>query len=277
MIEIRPMIEIQPMIEIRGLAKRYGAVEVLRGIDLAVRRGEILGVIGPSGSGKSTLLRCINLLEAFEEGEITLAGEPVRVHASEQSQSRLRAKVGMVFQNFNLFPHMTVLGNIIEGPTQVLGLPKAQAVDEAEILLRKVGLLDKSGAYPSTLSGGQQQRVAIARALAMKPLVMLFDEPTSALDPELVGEVLDVMQALVEDGMTMVIATHEMAFIREIAHSVAFIDDGRVVEIGPPETIFGHPSKPRTIEFLRRVRVLARPGGTNATGGTNPAGRTNAG
>ncbi len=272
-----PPVVMQPMIEIRGLAKRYGAVEVLRGIDLAVRRGEILGIIGPSGSGKSTLLRCINLLEEFEAGEITLAGEPVRVHVSEQSQSRLRAKVGMVFQNFNLFPHMTVLGNIIEGPTQVLRLPKAQAVDEAEILLRKVGLLDKSSAYPSTLSGGQQQRAAIARALAMKPLVMLFDEPTSSLDPELVGEVLDVMQALIEDGMTMVIATHEMAFIREIAHSVAFIDDGRVVEIGPPETIFGHPSRRRTIEFLRRVRVLPRPGGTNATGGTNPAGRTNAG
>ncbi len=252
------------MISVRNLAKRFGDNQVLRGIDLDVQKGEIVGIIGPSGSGKSTMLRCLNFLEQYEGGEIQFDGATVgyrdgpngkRIGDSEAKLRMLRAQIGMVFQNFNLFPHMTVLGNVIEGPVVVKGQPKAQATTEALALLERVGLADKANAYPSTLSGGQQQRVGIARSLAMKPKAMLFDEPTSSLDPELVGEVLDVMQSLAEAGMTMLIATHEMAFIQEIAHRVVFIDGGKVVEQGPPAQIFAQPTHPRTIDFLKRVRV----------------------
>ena len=256
------------MISIRNLTKRYGANEVLRGVSFDVRRGEIVGIIGPSGSGKSTLLRCINFLEEYEGGEIHVDGRLVgyretrdgrRARDTPGNLDALRTAIGMVFQNFNLFPHMTALENIIEGPTVVKRVRPAEARAEACALLDRVGLADKAHAYPSTLSGGQQQRAAIARALAMKPKVMLFDEPTSSLDPELVGEVLDVMKALARDGMTMLIATHEMAFIREIAHRIVFIDGGVVVESDTPEKIFHAPSQPRTADFLRRVRAAPAP------------------
>ena len=258
------------MISIRNLAKRYGANEVLRGVSFDVERGEIVGIIGPSGSGKSTLLRCINFLEEYEGGEVRFEGKLVgyrempgsgRTRDTQANLNALRTAIGMVFQNFNLFPHMTALENVIEGPTVVKHIARTDARTDARVLLDRVGLADKADAYPSTLSGGQQQRAAIARALAMKPKVMLFDEPTSSLDPELVGEVLDVMKALARDGMTMLIATHEMAFIREIAHRIVFIDGGVVVEIGAPTSIFQAPSQPRTADFLRRVRATAAPAG----------------
>ena len=253
---------VAPMISICNLRKSYGENHVLRGINFDVAKGEIVGIIGPSGSGKSTMLRCINFLDEYEDGEIRFEGKLVgyretnggaRIKDAPGNLVKLRAEIGMVFQNYNLFPHMTVLENLIEGPTIVKRIPAPEACSEAMALLERVGLSDKAGAYPRTLSGGQQQRAAIARALAMKPKAMLFDEPTSSLDPELVGEVLDVMRALARDGMTMLIATHEMAFIREISHRIVFIDGGVVVEAGAPQDIFRSPKQPRTADFLRRV------------------------
>ena len=249
-----------PIIRVKGLHKRFGTLEVLRGIDLEIAEGEVLVVIGPSGSGKSTLLRCLNFLEQYDEGEIFFLDQLVgyrpggkRVLDSPRHINKVRAQMGMVFQSFNLFPHMSVLDNVIEGPTIVLKEPRAEAIGRAEKLIKRVGLSDKLHIYPSKLSGGQQQRAAIARALAMRPKAMLFDEPTSALDPELVGEVLEVMKSLAADGMTMVVVTHEMAFAREVADRVVMIDGGKIVEIGPPEQIFNSPGHPRTIDFLRRV------------------------
>ncbi|HEY0182047.1 MAG TPA: amino acid ABC transporter ATP-binding protein [Rhodopila sp.] len=250
------------MIEVRGLHKSFGTAHVLRGVDLSVAAGEVLAVIGPSGSGKSTLLRCLNFLEEYDQGEVRFEDRLVgyrsihgadRRRDTEASIAVMRARLGMVFQGFNLFPHKTVLQNVIEGPVVVQRRPRAEAADQARALLQKVGLADKADAYPDRLSGGQQQRAAIARALAMQPRAMLFDEPTSALDPELVGEVLEVMQDLAADGMTMVVVTHEMGFAREVADRVLVMDQGRVLEEGPPETIFGHPREARTAEFLRRV------------------------
>ncbi|MBM3952799.1 MAG: amino acid ABC transporter ATP-binding protein [Rhodospirillales bacterium] len=253
------------MITIRDLRKSFGDNHVLRGISFDVGRGEIIGIIGPSGSGKSTMLRCINFIEEYDGGEIRFEGKLVgyreaggeRVKDTSANLAKLRADIGMVFQNYNLFPHMTVLENLMEGPTIVKRIPADTARAEAMTLLERVGLSDKADAYPRTLSGGQQQRAAIARALAMKPKAMLFDEPTSSLDPELVGEVLDVMRTLARDGMTMLIATHEMAFIREISRRIVFIDGGLVVEAGTPEDIFHKPKQPRTADFLRRVSAVS--------------------
>jgi polar amino acid transport system ATP-binding protein len=251
-----------PVLRIRNLHKRFGDLDVLRGIDLEIAEGEVLVVIGPSGSGKSTLLRCMNFLEEYEHGEIfffdQLVGYRKRangalVRDNPRHLNKVRAQMGMVFQSFNLFPHMSVLENVIEGPVIVLKENKQQAIGRATKLIERVGLIDKLNIYPSKLSGGQQQRAAIARALAMRPKAMLFDEPTSALDPELVGEVLEVMKSLAADGMTMVIVTHEMGFAREVADRVVMIDEGRIVEIGPPDKIFNAPTHPRTIDFLRRV------------------------
>src|SRR6056297_1200129 len=237
-----------PMISISNLHKHFGSHHVLRGIDLDVAPSEVVCVIGASGSGKSTLLRCINYLEPFEVGCIEVNGR--RVVRSERAINELRTHVGMVFQHFNLFPHMSVLGNVMEGPAQVKRTPRKQAAEIAGHYLDKVGLSDKIEAYPDTLSGGQKQRVAIARALAMEPDVMLFDEPTSALDPELVGEVLGVMKELADEGMTMMVVTHEMGFAREVADTVAFMDGGVVLEKNVPETIFEQPEQDRTREFL---------------------------
>lgn len=251
-----------PVIRVRGLEKRFGALHVLRGIDLTVERGEVLVIIGPSGSGKSTLLRCLNFLEEYDAGEVWFENSLVGyrkdgsgrlVRDRESNVARVRAQMGMVFQSFNLFPHKTVLENVIEGPVIVGGKRPQEAETIGLALLRKVGLADKAGEYPSRISGGQQQRAAIARALAMQPKAMLFDEPTSSLDPELVGEVLEVMKALAAEGMTMVVVTHEMAFAREVANRVFVLDEGLVVEEGPPEQIFAAPRQPRTAEFLKRV------------------------
>jgi ABC-type polar amino acid transport system ATPase subunit len=245
-----------PMIGIHGLHKYFGESHVLRGIDLSVAQSEVVVVIGASGSGKSTLLRCVNRLEDFQEGRVEVNGR--RVCDDERRINALRSHVGMVFQHFNLFPHMTVLGNVTEGPTQVRGLDRGEARDIARRYLDKVGMGDFENAYPATLSGGQKQRVAIARALAMEPDVMLFDEPTSALDPELVGGVLAVMRGLAEDGMTMLVVTHEMGFASEVADTVAFMDQGVILESGPPATIFNDPQQARTREFLGQVLT---PGG----------------
>jgi len=245
-----------PMIGIHGLHKYFGESHVLRGIDLSVAQSEVVVVIGASGSGKSTLLRCVNRLEDFQEGRVEVNGR--RVRDDERRINALRSHVGMVFQHFNLFPHMTVLGNVTEGPTQVRGLGRDEARDIARRYLDKVGMGDFENAYPATLSGGQKQRVAIARALAMEPDVMLFDEPTSALDPELVGGVLAVMRGLAEDGMTMLVVTHEMGFASEVADTVAFMDQGVILESGPPATIFNDPQQARTREFLGQVLT---PGG----------------
>jgi len=239
------------VIELKGVRKRFGAVEVLKGIDAGVAKGEVVCIIGPSGSGKSTILRCINGLETYEAGEITVDGR--RVDRSARSIVEIRTRVSMVFQRFNLFPHRTVLENVIEGPVFVKRQPRAEAVERGRALLARVGLADKAEARPSQLSGGQQQRVAIARALAMQPQAILFDEPTSALDPELVGEVLAVMRGLAEDGMTMVVVTHEMGFAREVADRVLFIDGGVIVEQGSAKSVLTQPSHPRTQDFLRRV------------------------
>ncbi|EKK3981334.1 amino acid ABC transporter ATP-binding protein [Cronobacter sakazakii] len=239
------------MIHVKNLHKHFGASHVLRGIHCDIKPEEVVCVIGPSGSGKSTFLRCLNALETAEEGEIVVNG--FAVHDRNADINQLRAGVGMVFQRFNLFPHMTVLENLIMAPMSVKGMKRAQAVTLAEGLLTKVGLSDKRDAWPSSLSGGQQQRVAIARALAMNPSVMLFDEPTSALDPELVGEVLAVMKNLAEEGMTMVIVTHEMGFAREVADRVIFIDSGVIQEEGPPTQLFTAPQNPRTAAFLSKV------------------------
>ncbi|MBC3235826.1 amino acid ABC transporter ATP-binding protein [Pseudomonas lurida] len=239
------------MIEIRQLQKHYGSHRVLHGVDLDVAKGEVVCLIGPSGSGKSTLLRCINALEAYDGGQINVFGEPVQ--RGSKTVHALRSRMGMVFQRFNLFPHRTVLENVMEGPVYVKGEPPQQVREEAVVLLEKVGLSAKADAYPEQLSGGQQQRVAIARALAMKPDAMLFDEPTSALDPELVGDVLAVMRTLADEGMTMIVVTHEMGFAREVADRVCFLHGGYIVESGAAEQVLGNPQHPRTQDFLRRV------------------------
>ena len=238
------------MIDIENLRKSFGDVEVLKGIDLTIKEKEVVVIIGPSGSGKSTLLRCMNYLEEPTSGKVSVDGI---VLDGEANINKVREEVGMVFQRFNLFPHMTVLDNIMLAPIKVRHITKAEAEDTARKLLARVGLADKADAYPSQLSCGQQQRVAIARALAMKPKVMLFDEPTSALDPEMVGEVLDVMRKLAEEGMTMVIVTHEMGFAREVGDRLLFVDDGRIIEQGDPKEVFEHPQEERTRLFLSKV------------------------
>ncbi len=239
------------MIEIKNLHKYFGELEVLRGIDLTVDESEVVCLIGSSGSGKSTLLRCINFLEEKNEGEIYIDGQLV----TSKDINKIRQKVGMVFQRFNLFPHMTVLQNVMEGPFTVKKMDKKKARDLAMTLLEKVNLLDKADEYPAMLSGGQQQRVAIARSLAMEPKVILFDEPTSALDPELVGEVLGVMNDLAKEGRTMIIVTHEMGFAKEVADRVIFIHDGQIAEEGTPEDIFDHPENERLQNFLGQILV----------------------
>ena len=238
------------LIQIRGLHKSYGSFEALHGIDLEVEAGEVVVVVGPSGSGKSTLIRCINLLEDYQRGEVLVDGEKV---VRGRALARVRAEVGMVFQSFNLFPHLTALANVALGPLRVRHMPRHEAQQRARALLDKVGLAEHAHKLPGQLSGGQQQRVAIARALAMEPKVLLFDEPTSALDPEMVGEVLDVMQNLARTGVTMVIVTHEMGFARRVADRVIFMEAGRVVEQAPPETFFSAPREPRTRAFLQAI------------------------
>ncbi|MGE8656901.1 MAG: amino acid ABC transporter ATP-binding protein [Achromobacter sp.] len=239
------------MIELKGVRKSFGSLEVLKGIDAEVSKGEVVCVIGPSGSGKSTILRCINGLERYNAGRVTVDGELVDCDAP--SIVSIRTQVAMVFQRFNLFPHRTALENVVEGPIYVKGEPRAQALERGRELLASVGLADKADAHPPQLSGGQQQRVAIARALAMQPKAILFDEPTSALDPELVGDVLGVMRKLAEAGMTMVVVTHEMSFAREVADRVMFFDGGVMVEQGAAREVLNHPQHPRTQDFLRRV------------------------
>ena len=251
------------VIEIRGLVKSFGNAPVLRGIDLDVSPREVVVVIGPSGSGKTTLLNCINFLEPFQEGTVRVGGKSVgyiidpvtgrRLRQPESELNALRAGIGMVFQHFNLFPHMTVMGNIIEAPVHVRGEDRATTTARARRLLDRVGLANKEDAYPAELSGGQKQRVAIARSLAMEPKVMLFDEVTSALDPELVGEVLAVMRDLARDGMTMLVVTHEMSFARDVADRVVFMDEGRIVEQDHPERFFTEPRTDRARGFLRRL------------------------
>ncbi|GHU71774.1 peptide ABC transporter ATP-binding protein [Clostridia bacterium] len=239
------------MIQVRALTKEFSGLRVLRGIEQHIRPQEKVVVIGPSGSGKSTFLRCLNLLEKPTSGTITLDGEEIT--SPRCDINRVRRKMGMVFQQFNLFPHYTVLGNITLAPVRLGRLEKVQAHKEALLLLERVGLADKANAYPSQLSGGQKQRVAIVRALAMKPEVMLFDEPTSALDPEMVGEVLAVMIELAREGMTMIVVTHEMGFAREVADRVLFMDEGVIVEEGPPRKLLENPEHPRTKDFLSKV------------------------
>ncbi len=238
------------MIEIKGLKKSFGDLHVLKGIDLHIDEREVVVIIGPSGSGKSTLLRCINFLEEPTGGTITVDGIPMD---SDANINKVREEVGMVFQRFNLFPHMTVLQNITLAPMKVRKIERSRAEQTAQDLLDRVGLGDKADAYPNQLSGGQQQRVAIARALAMNPKVMLFDEPTSALDPEMVGEVLDVMQRLAESGMTMIIVTHEMGFAREVGTRLLFVDGGYIVEQGKPKDVFENPKEERTKLFLSKI------------------------
>ncbi|HEV7370590.1 ABC transporter ATP-binding protein [Arenibaculum sp.] len=246
---------------VEALHKRFGALEVLKGVSLRANEGDVISMIGSSGSGKSTFLRCINLLEIPDEGRVWINGELIRMERDRHGRSRpadgrqvdrIRSRLGMVFQSFNLWSHMTVLQNVIEAPIHVLRVPRAEAVDRARTLLAKVGLHDKESAYPGHLSGGQQQRVAIARALAMQPRVMLFDEPTSALDPELVGEVLRVIRQLADEGSTMIIVTHEMAFAREVSSEVIFLHEGRIEEQGPPDQVFGDPRSERCRQFLAR-------------------------
>ena len=249
------------MVRAESVHKSFGLVEVLKGIDLEVKQGEVFCLIGPSGSGKSTFLRCINHLEKVNAGRLYVDGELVgyrekgdKLYELKDSEvARQRRDIGMVFQRFNLFPHMTAVENVMEAPVQVKGTSRAQARERARELLEKVGLADKAGSYPAQLSGGQQQRVAIARALAMDPKLMLFDEPTSALDPELVGDVLDVMRDLAESGMTMVVVTHEMGFAREVGDSLVFMDDGVVVESGDPREVLTNPQHERTQAFLSKV------------------------
>ena len=250
-----------PMVDSVGVCKRFGRNEVLKGINLSVAPGEVMVLLGPSGSGKSTFLRCINHLERVDAGELRVDGSLVGYREAkgkiyEQKEREIaadRTEIGMVFQRFNLFPHMTALQNIIEAPTRVKKIARAQATIEARELLERVGLSDRADAYPNQLSGGQQQRVAIARALAMKPKLMLFDEPTSALDPELVGEVLDVMRELARDGMTMVVVTHEIGFAREAGDQLVFMDEGVVVEHGDPAEVISDPQHERTRAFLSKV------------------------
>lgn len=239
------------MIKVSGLKKSFGDLEVLKGIDQHVRKGEKIVLIGPSGSGKSTFLRCLNLLETPTEGEILIEGESIT--APKTNVNKLREKMGMVFQHFNLFPHLSVIENITLAPIKVKKKNSSEANKKAIELLNIVGLSDKADSYPGQLSGGQKQRIAIARALAMEPDIMLFDEPTSALDPEMVGEVLEVMKNLANAGMTMVVVTHEMGFAREVASRVLFMDDGMVVEEGSPEKLFGDPQNQRTKDFLGKI------------------------
>ncbi|MFJ8043067.1 amino acid ABC transporter ATP-binding protein [Kitasatospora sp. NPDC096147] len=249
------------MVDVRGVRKSFGRLEVLRGVDLQVAAGSVTVVLGPSGSGKSTLLRAINHLEKLDRGHVTIDGELIGYRRSggklyelkEREVLRQRTHIGFVFQNFNLFPHLTVLENVTEAPVGALGRPKAQAREQALALLTRVGLADKADAYPRQLSGGQQQRVAIARALALDPKVLLFDEPTSALDPELVGEVLDVIKDLAATGTTMIVVTHEIGFAREVADTVVFMDGGVVVEQGPPAEVLDRPQHTRTRSFLAKV------------------------
>lgn len=243
-------------VETRGLGKRFGSLQVLTDISFGVPSGTTVCILGPSGSGKSTLLRCINFLERPDEGEVLLDGKRIGVrngaYMKEQELSSFRIRMAMVFQHFNLWPHLTVLGNIIESPVHVLKRPRAAAVADAEALLKKVGLIDKQHAYPHALSGGQKQRVAIARALAINPQVLLFDEPTSALDPEIVGEVLGVMKQLSTEGMTMIVVTHEMGFAREAADTIVFMDAGKIIETATPDQFFAAPRTERARQFLQR-------------------------
>ena len=258
----------RPMLEIAGVSKRFGTLEVLRDVSLSVRSGEVVVVIGPSGSGKTTLLRCINMLEDYEQGTVVVDGEPVgytfegttgrRQRMSERDIAASREKIGIVFQSYNLFPHMTALQNIVAAPVRVRGIPRARAEARARELLALVGLSDKASEYPVRLSGGQQQRVAIARALAMDPKIMLFDEVTSALDPELVGEVLAAMQQLARDGMTMIVVTHEMSFARDVADRIVFMDSGVIVEQGEPDQVFFAPRTDRVRLFLTRYNERYR-------------------
>ena len=250
------------MVHAEQIVKRFGSLTVLNGVDLSVKRGQVVVVIGPSGSGKTTMLRCLNHLEKIDEGRIYIDGQLLGyrevndrlVEDRETNIARLRAQIGFVFQRFNLFPHKTALENVIEAPVHVLHQPRNEVTERAMALLGKVGLADKAHVYPHKLSGGQQQRVAIARALAMNPKLMLFDEATSALDPELVGEVLKVMRQLAEEGMTMVVVTHEMGFARDVADHVIFMDKAVIVEQGTPEQVFEHTQNPRTREFLGLIR-----------------------
>ena len=249
-------------LDLQDIHKSYGSLEVLKGVSLTAYDGDVISILGSSGSGKSTLLRCINLLEKPTSGKIIVGQETLKlkshkgelVAADNKQLEKLRSKIGFVFQNFNLWPHKTILQNIIEGPTQVLGISKADAIKDAERLLTKVGLLDKKDAYPDNLSGGQRQRVAIARSLAMQPQVLLFDEPTSALDPELVNEVLAVMRELADEGRTMLIVTHEMRFAREVSSKVVFLHQGRIEEIGTPKEVFDNPKSARVREFMASHR-----------------------
>ena len=245
-----------PAIRLEGVCKSFGELEVLRGVDLAVAEHDVICLIGASGSGKSTLLRCLNLLEPIDRGRIVVHGTTITDR--EVDQNDIRRRIGIVFQSFNLFPHMTVLRNLTLGPTRVLGRPSHQAEEEARTLLRRFGLEDKAQEYPDRLSGGQQQRVAITRALAMNPDVLLLDEITSALDPELIAEVLDVIRDLAAGGMTMLIATHEMGFARDVASRVGFLDEGRILEEGPPSEIFTTPREERTRRFLDRIIAAGR-------------------
>lgn len=239
------------MICVENLHKSFGTLQVLKGVNQHISKGEKVAVIGPSGSGKSTFLRCLNMLEVPTEGTVTIDGEEITAPGSDIN--RIRQKMGMVFQQFNLFPHKTVMGNITMAPMTLKKLSKEEAEAKAEELLRRVGLLDKANAYPAQLSGGQKQRIAIARALAMEPEIMLFDEPTSALDPEMVGEVLNVMKQLADEGMTMIVVTHEMGFAREVASRVLFMDEGTIIEQGTPDEIFNHPQNERTKSFLSKI------------------------
>jgi polar amino acid transport system ATP-binding protein len=258
----------RPMLEIAGVSKRFGKLEVLHDVSLSVQAGEVVVVIGPSGSGKTTLLRCINLLEDYEQGTVTVDGDPVgytvdgrsgrRQRMSERDIAASREKIGIVFQSYNLFPHMTALQNIVAAPVRVRGIPRARAEARARELLAMVGLSDKALEYPVRLSGGQQQRVAIARALAMDPKIMLFDEVTSALDPELVSEVLAAMQQLARDGMTMIVVTHEMSFARDVADRIVFMDGGVIVEQGEPDQVFFAPRTDRVRLFLTRYNERYR-------------------
>lgn len=248
-----------PALEVRNLHKRYGDLEVLRGVDLVARDGDVISILGSSGSGKSTLLRCINLLENPHQGQIIVAGEELKlkprrdgalVAVDNQQINRLRARIGFVFQSFNLWPHMSILDNIIEAPRRVLGQSKVDAIASAEVFLEKVGIIDKMHAFPAQLSGGQQQRAAIARTLAMQPRVILFDEPTSALDPEMVHEVLMVIRALADEGRTMLLVTHEMNFAKQVSSEVVFLHKGQVEEIGTPDQVFNNPQSERCRQFM---------------------------
>ncbi len=257
------MAQATPALEIRNLHKRYGEQEILKGISLTARDGDVISILGSSGSGKSTLLRCINLLENPHQGEILVAGEALKLKAAKNGDliaadnrqiNRLRSQIGFVFQNFNLWPHMSILDNIIEAPRRVLGQSKAEAIEAAEALLNKVGIYDKRHSYPAQLSGGQQQRAAIARTLAMRPKVILFDEPTSALDPEMVQEVLNVIRALAEEGRTMLLVTHEMSFARHVSSEVVFLHQGLVEEQGSPQQVFENPISARCKQFMSSHR-----------------------